>query len=123
LFQKVSKRFDCSNEISLFVTAKVTKQSRPEKVGNEFLEDGNFLMPRVTNWNSKQFKMSEIGSNVKNEMICCDRWHSLPYRKLDLSEVHGYELTGNGTLRFEKCKQLFKYQYLLLLGDIWWSKH
>jgi hypothetical protein len=28
----------------------------------------------------------------------------------------------NGTARLKKCKQLFKYQHLLLLRDIWWSK-
>jgi hypothetical protein len=28
----------------------------------------------------------------------------------------------NGTARFKECKQLFEYQHLLLLGDIWWSK-
>jgi hypothetical protein len=28
----------------------------------------------------------------------------------------------NATARFEKCKQLFEYQHLLLLRDIWWSK-
>jgi len=26
----------------------------------------------------------------------------------------------NGTARFKRCKQLFEYQYLLLLEDIWW---
>jgi hypothetical protein len=25
----------------------------------------------------------------------------------------------NGTARFKKCKQLFEYQHLLLLRDIW----
>jgi hypothetical protein len=28
----------------------------------------------------------------------------------------------NGTGRFKKCKQLFEYDHLLLLRDIWWSK-
>jgi hypothetical protein len=28
----------------------------------------------------------------------------------------------NGTARLKKCKQLFEYQHLLLLRDIWWSK-
>jgi len=28
----------------------------------------------------------------------------------------------NGTGHFKKCKQLFEYQHLLLLIDIWWSK-
>jgi len=28
----------------------------------------------------------------------------------------------NGTKRFKKHKQLFEYQHLLLLRDIWWSK-
>jgi hypothetical protein len=28
----------------------------------------------------------------------------------------------NGRAHFKKCKQLFEYQHLLLLGDIWWSK-
>jgi hypothetical protein len=28
----------------------------------------------------------------------------------------------NGTARFKKCKQFFKYKHLLLLRDIWWSK-
>jgi hypothetical protein len=28
---------------------------------------------------------------------------------------------GNGTARFKKCKQLFKYQNLLSLRDIWQS--
>jgi len=28
----------------------------------------------------------------------------------------------NGTAHFEKYKQLFEYQHLLLLRDIWWSK-
>jgi len=27
----------------------------------------------------------------------------------------------NGTVHFKKCKQLFGYQHLLLLRDIWWS--
>ncbi len=34
-----------------------------------------------------------------------------------------YKLSGgkwNSTLK--KCKQLFEYQHLLLLRDIWWSK-
>jgi hypothetical protein len=30
--------------------------------------------------------------------------------------------SGNGTAHFKKCKQLFEYQHLLLLRDIWWSK-
>jgi hypothetical protein len=29
----------------------------------------------------------------------------------------------NGTVHFKKCKQLFEYQHLLLLRDIWWSKY
>jgi hypothetical protein len=29
---------------------------------------------------------------------------------------------SNGTVRFEKCKQLFEYQHLVSLRDIWWSK-
>jgi hypothetical protein len=28
----------------------------------------------------------------------------------------------NGTVCFKKCKQLFAYQHLLLIRDIWWSK-
>jgi hypothetical protein len=28
----------------------------------------------------------------------------------------------NGTAHFVKCKQLFEYQHLLLLRDIWWPK-
>jgi hypothetical protein len=28
----------------------------------------------------------------------------------------------NGAVRFEKCKQMFEYQHLLLLRDIWWSQ-
>jgi hypothetical protein len=28
----------------------------------------------------------------------------------------------NGTAHFKKCKQLFEYQHLLLLRDIWWWK-
>ncbi len=28
----------------------------------------------------------------------------------------------NGTASFEKCKQLFEYQHLLLLKDIWWPE-
>ena len=29
---------------------------------------------------------------------------------------------SNGTKHFKKLKQLFEYQHLLLLRDIWWSK-
>jgi len=29
---------------------------------------------------------------------------------------------ANGTVRFNKCKQLCEYQHLLLLRDIWWLK-
>jgi hypothetical protein len=29
----------------------------------------------------------------------------------------------NRTARFKKCKQLFEYPHLLLLGDIWWAKY
>jgi hypothetical protein len=29
---------------------------------------------------------------------------------------------NSATGHFKKCKQLFKYQHLLLLRDIWWSK-
>ncbi len=29
---------------------------------------------------------------------------------------------GNGTVSFKKSKQLFEYQHLLILRDIWWSK-
>ncbi len=29
---------------------------------------------------------------------------------------------SNGTAHFKKCKQLFEYQHLLLLRDIWSSK-
>jgi len=39
--------------------------------------------------------------------------------------VQATELVGhllNGTAHFKKCKQLFEYQHLLLLKDIWWSK-
>jgi hypothetical protein len=32
------------------------------------------------------------------------------------------EWSTNGTGCFKKCKQLFEYQHLLLLRDIWWSK-
>jgi hypothetical protein len=28
----------------------------------------------------------------------------------------------NGTAHIKKCKQLFEYQHLLILRDIWWSK-
>ncbi len=28
----------------------------------------------------------------------------------------------NGAVCFKKCKQLFEYQHLLLLRDVWWSK-
>jgi hypothetical protein len=28
----------------------------------------------------------------------------------------------NGTTHFKNCKQLFEYQHILLLRDIWWSK-
>ncbi len=28
----------------------------------------------------------------------------------------------NGTACFKKCKQLFEYEHLLLLRDMWWSK-
>jgi len=31
-------------------------------------------------------------------------------------------LKPNGTAHLKKCKQLFEYQLLLLLRDIWWSK-
>jgi hypothetical protein len=31
-------------------------------------------------------------------------------------------LANNGTAHFKKCNQLFEYQHLLLLRDIWWSK-
>jgi hypothetical protein len=31
-------------------------------------------------------------------------------------------LIDNGTVRLKKCEQLFEYQHLLLLRDIWWSK-
>jgi hypothetical protein len=36
----------------------------------------------------------------------------------------GFEscIAYTGTTRFKKCKQLFEYQQLLLLRDIWWSK-
>ncbi len=36
--------------------------------------------------------------------------------------LNSVDANSNGTARFEKCKQLFEYQHLLLLGDIWWSK-
>jgi len=29
---------------------------------------------------------------------------------------------NNGTAHFKKCTQLFEYEHLLLLRDIWWSK-
>jgi len=29
---------------------------------------------------------------------------------------------NNGTARFKNCSQLFEYQQLLLIRDIWWSK-
>ncbi len=32
------------------------------------------------------------------------------------------ETGTNGTVHFKKCKQLFEYQQILLLRDIWWSK-
>jgi hypothetical protein len=38
------------------------------------------------------------------------------------SEDLGRPLLVYGTARFKKCKQLFGYQHLPLLGDIWWSK-
>jgi hypothetical protein len=43
-------------------------------------------------------------------------------------ETHGQiykkftHVTYNGTTHFKKCKQLFQYQHLLLLRDIWLSK-
>ncbi len=46
------------------------------------------------------------------------------YRKADPKHVLGRSLWSdiyNGTAHFKKCKQLFKYQHLLLLRDIWWS--
>ncbi len=35
--------------------------------------------------------------------------------------VAGFALP-NGAACFKKCKQLFEYQHLRLLRDIWWSK-
>ncbi len=31
-------------------------------------------------------------------------------------------VSKNGTAFFKNCKQLFKFQHLLLLRDVWWSK-
>jgi hypothetical protein len=31
-------------------------------------------------------------------------------------------LTFNGTAQLKNCKQLFEYQHILLLRNIWWSK-
>ncbi len=42
-----------------------------------------------------------------------DQYNTVRYRKI-------YDLYGtNGTAHFKKCKQLFEYQCLLLLRDIW----
>jgi hypothetical protein len=40
----------------------------------------------------------------------------------DLSHISKTCYARNGTAHFKKCKQLFEYQHLLLLKDIWWSK-
>jgi len=42
-------------------------------------------------------------------------WKSLPGTNTQASNA-------NGTARLKNCNQLFEYQHLLLLRDIWWSK-
>jgi hypothetical protein len=42
-------------------------------------------------------------------------------KKQDKGLQRGTEIV-NGTVSFNKCKQLFEYQHLLLLRDIWWWK-
>jgi hypothetical protein len=37
------------------------------------------------------------------------------------SNSNAWKSVHNGTARFKKCKQLFEYQHLLLLRDIWQS--
>jgi hypothetical protein len=38
------------------------------------------------------------------------------------SAIKPVKSQNNGRALFKKCKQLFEYQHLLLLRDIWWSK-
>ncbi len=37
-------------------------------------------------------------------------------------KLNTIDTSFNGTTHFKECKQLFEYQHLLLLRDIWWSK-
>jgi hypothetical protein len=40
----------------------------------------------------------------------------------NIHALEGWFSSLDGTVRFKDCKQLFEYQHLLLLRDIWWSK-
>ncbi len=68
--------------------------------------------------------------SVYNQFIDSVSWKNLSYQgktcaKFSTSDV-GMKLKHlipcNGTPRFNKCKQLFEYQHLLLHRDIRWSK-
>jgi hypothetical protein len=54
-------------------------------------------------------------------------WAHLQFKKKMKCSEYGSLIVqlafkNNGTVRFQKCKQMFEYQYLLLLRDIWGSK-
>ncbi len=51
-------------------------------------------------------------SNLKNKKGVCGKHSTFLPLILQI----------NGITHFKKCKQLFEYQHLLLLRDIWWSK-
>ncbi len=59
------------------------------------------------------FKFSEIYTNKSKNLR-----RPVPI----FSSYSGCRVTSNGIAGFKKCKQLFEYQHLLLLRDIWHSK-
>ncbi len=70
----------------------------------------DIALPSIAHYSSAIFETFCLGQN--------DSKHSVINNTL----VYWLgKIRQNGTAHFKKCKQLFEYQYLLLISDIWWS--
>jgi len=49
-------------------------------------------------------------------LVICPLYNSISLKNITYCGLR------NGTVHLKNCKQLFEYQHLLLLRDIWWSK-
>jgi hypothetical protein len=78
-----------------------------------------------THQNNKNMTLSIMSTNVTTLKLSGVMLSDIIHNVVMLSAVAplcGQFVIFSETARFKKCKQLFEYQHLLLLRDIWWSK-